>query len=131
MINIGQTILIAFRALAANKLRSGLTILGIVIGVAAVVALVAIGNGATSDITSRIEGIGTNLVTVSPARFQPGRGAVVQTTRLYYSDYETIAATDEYISKIVPIYQSNMTMKYADKSFQSSVAGVTPDFASV
>jgi putative ABC transport system permease protein len=131
MININRTFLVGLRALAANKLRSALTILGIVIGVAAVVSLVAIGNGATSDITSRIEGIGTNLVTVSPARFQPGRGAVVQTTRLYYSDYETIAATGEYISKIVPVYQSNMTIKHADKSFQVAVAGVTPDFASV
>jgi len=132
MLNINQTFLIGLRALATNKLRSALTILGIVIGVAAVVALVAIGNGATSDITSRIEGIGTNLVTVSPARFQPGSGAAVQTTRLYYSDYETIAATGEYISKIVPVYQSNnMTVKYAEKSFQVSVAGVTSDFASV
>jgi putative ABC transport system permease protein len=131
MINISRILLIGLRALAANKLRSGLTILGIVIGVAAVVALVAIGNGATSDITSRIEGLGTNLVTVSPARFQPGRGAAVQTTHLYYSDYEAIAATDEYIGKIVPIYQSNMTVKYADKSFQTSVAGVTPDFVAV
>ena len=131
MININQTILVGLRALAANKLRSALTILGIVIGVAAVVALVAIGNGATSDITTRIEGIGTNLVTVSPARFQPGRGEAVQTTRLYYSDYETIAATGEYISKIVPVLQSNQTIKYADKSFQVGVAGVTPDFVSV
>ncbi len=132
MLKLRQIILIALKSLATNKLRSALTILGIVIGVAAVVALVSIGNGATSDITSRIEGIGTNLVTVSPARFQPGRGAVVQTTHLYYSDFETIAATNDYISKIVPIYQSNnMTVKYADKSFQVAVAGVTPDFASV
>jgi len=132
MINMNRTFLVGLKALAANKLRSALTILGIVIGVAAVVALVAIGNGATSDITSRIEGIGTNLVTVSPARFQPGAGAAVQTTRLYYSDYETIAAAGEYISKIVPVYQANnITVKSADKSFQVSVAGVTPDFASV
>ena len=61
-----QSYKIAFRALAANKMRSSLTILGIVIGVAAVVALMAIGNGATSSITSSIEGIGSNLVTVLP-----------------------------------------------------------------
>ena len=59
---------IALRALASNKLRSALTMLGIVIGVGAVVALMAIGNGATADITSRVEGIGSNIITIQPGR---------------------------------------------------------------
>jgi putative ABC transport system permease protein len=62
-----QTIRTAFRGLTANKLRSSLTILGMVIGVAAVVALMAIGNGATS-ITSQIQGSGTNLINIFSGR---------------------------------------------------------------
>ena len=67
--NFFENFRIALRALTANKLRSGLTMLGIIIGVAAVVALMAVGKGATSGITSQVEGLGTNVITVSTARF--------------------------------------------------------------
>ena len=60
--NIWTNIRVALRALQANKLRSTLTVLGIVIGVAAVVALLSIGRGATSGITSSVESMGTNLI---------------------------------------------------------------------
>ena len=62
--NIGQAILEALETLNGNKLRSGLTILGIVIGVAAVVAMLAVGSGAQNTITGSISGIGTNLLFV-------------------------------------------------------------------
>ena len=76
--NILENIRISFRALAANKLRSGLTMLGIIIGVAAVVALMSIGRGATRSVTSRVEGLGSNLISVSSARNvrQAGTGAL-------------------------------------------------------
>ncbi|MRR29220.1 ABC transporter permease, partial [bacterium] len=84
--NILNNIRIALRALKANKLRSSLTVLGIVIGVAAVVALLSIGKGATSGITSQVEGMGTNLVTVSSSRrFGPG-SSNSSTGSLMYSD---------------------------------------------
>ena len=67
-VSLGQNIFVAFDALLANKLRSTLTMLGIVIGVMSVVALLSVGQGATAGITSQIEGIGTNLITVSPMR---------------------------------------------------------------
>src|SRR5512133_2820391 len=60
--NILQTILEALESLAANKMRSGLTVLGIVIGVAAVIAMMAIGEGVQNSITGQIQGIGTNLI---------------------------------------------------------------------
>ena len=73
--SILNNIRVALRALRANMLRSSLTVLGIVIGVAAVVALLAIGRGATSNITDQVESMGTNLVTVSSGRsFRPGMG---------------------------------------------------------
>ena len=78
--NVLANIRVAMRALAVNKLRSVLTMLGIIIGVAAVVALMAIGNGATASITEQIEGIGSNMVTVFPGRFE--RGGAVSYTHL-------------------------------------------------
>ncbi len=70
--NFTENIRIALRALAANKLRSSLTMLGIIIGVGAVVALMAIGNGATASITQQVQGIGSNLVTIMPGNFSQG-----------------------------------------------------------
>ena len=63
-------------ALATNKIRSGLTMLGIVIGIASVIAMVSIGNGAKASIQSSIEGLGSNLLTILPGVIQPGRGIV-------------------------------------------------------
>ena len=63
-------------SLSANKARSGLTILGIVIGIASVIAMVSIGNGAKASIQSSIEGLGSNLLTIMPGIVQPGRGIV-------------------------------------------------------
>ena len=94
--NFIENIRVALRALAANKLRSSLTMLGIIIGVAAVVALMAVGAGATSDITSSIEGLGTNMITVTSGRSFSfagmGRGTSDSqpTDPLYYADYQAI-----------------------------------------
>ena len=87
---ISQNLRTAFRGLTANKLRSALTILGIVIGVAAVVALMSIGNGATSSITSRIESAGTNLITIMTARFRPNAGSPAQFSYLTLDDYQAL-----------------------------------------
>lgn len=65
-----------YSALTANKVRSGLTILGIVIGIASVIAMVSIGAGAQSSIQASIEGLGSNLLTILPGIVQPGRGIV-------------------------------------------------------
>ena len=67
-----------YTALSANKARSGLTILGIVIGIGSVIAMVSIGQGASGQITSSIEGLGSNLLTVSPGFSQQGSGFVSQ-----------------------------------------------------
>src|SRR3989338_2653016 len=65
-----------YSALSANKARSALTILGIVIGIASVIALVSIGQGAQGAISASIEGLGSNLLTILPGVIQPGRGIV-------------------------------------------------------
>ncbi len=129
--NIFESIRISFRALAANKLRSGLTMLGIIIGVAAVVALMSIGRGATRNITNRVEGLGSNLIAVSTARTVRQAGVAAQSTPLYYSDYQAIAKDVNNVVGIAPTYQSGARVMYGSNSSQFSVTGVTSQFASV
>jgi putative ABC transport system permease protein len=129
--NILNNIRIALRALKANMLRSSLTVLGIVIGVAAVVALLSIGKGATQGITSQVEGMGTNLVTISSSRrFGPGNGSAT-TGSLMYSDYEAIVSKVDNIAGIAPYYQSQETISTTNKTANYSVIGVTPSYESV
>jgi putative ABC transport system permease protein len=129
--NILENIRISFRALAANKLRSGLTMLGIIIGVAAVVALMSIGRGATRNITSRVEGLGSNLISITSARNVRAAGVAAQTTPLYYSDYQTIAKETANVVGIAPVYQTSAQVMYSSNQSQFSISGVTPEFASV
>jgi len=131
---LSENFLLALRALRANTLRSALTMLGIVIGVATVVALLAIGNGATASITSDIEGIGSNLITVMPGRQMTNmRNATqTQTSHLYYSDYETLQKRVlSNVSGISPAFSSSYKVKYESESFQVSVTGVMEDYFAI
>jgi putative ABC transport system permease protein len=120
---------IALRALSTNKLRSGLTMLGIVIGVGAVVALMAIGNGATASITSRVQGIGANLLTVAPARIQVGN--TFTRSYIYYADYQALLQSLGNTATLAPVYQTNATVTYGHQSSNTSVAGTTPEYQTV
>jgi len=129
---IAQNFLTALRGLMANKLRSALTILGIVIGVAAVVALMAIGNGATSSITSRIASNGSNLLNVQAGRSQrPSPGASFAPTYLTYKDYEALSKTLTDVAGIAPAYQARYTLTQGTQTSQTSVTGVTEDYLKV
>jgi putative ABC transport system permease protein len=130
--SILNNIRIALRALKANKLRSSLTVLGIVIGVAAVVALLSIGKGATQGITSQVEGMGTNLITVTSSRmFGPGGGGAAITASLLYSDYEAIITKVSNIAGIAPYYQSQEAVATSNRTSNYSVIGITPSYESV
>ena len=121
---------IALRALTSNKLRSALTMLGIVIGVGAVVALMAIGNGATASITSRVEGIGSNIITVQPARAAFGADPTAR-KYLYYSDYQALAQALGSLATLAPVYQTQATVTYGTRNTNVSVAATTSDYAPV
>jgi putative ABC transport system permease protein len=119
-----ENLRIALRALQANKMRSILTMLGIVIGVATVVALVAIGNGATSSITSEIQS-GSSMLTIQAGRMERGPGGGSQSSHLYYQDYELLQRVlKNGVDKIMPTFQSSYEIKYGKESFSSSVMGV-------
>jgi putative ABC transport system permease protein len=129
--NVGENFRIALRALAANKLRAALTMLGIIIGVGSVVALMAIGNGATASITSQVQGIGSNLLTVMPGQLQAGPGAQANTTAyLYYSDYEALARQLEpaSVDQVVPVFQSRAQVTRGMESVNVSVNATLPGY---
>jgi putative ABC transport system permease protein len=127
-----QNILTALRGLLANKLRSALTILGIVIGVGAVVALMAIGNGATSSITSRIQSNGSNLLNIQAGRSQrPAPGESFAQAYLTYNDYMALSKTLTDVAGIAPAYQSRYNVTQGTQSSQISVTGVTEDYLRV
>ncbi len=127
--NIWQAILEAFESLSANKLRSGLTILGIVIGVAAVIAMVSVGRGAQSTITDSINGIGTNLIFV----FRGGSEDVRNPKPITLGDAEAIADPFQAPSVVgvAPAIQDNGKITYGRESTTTSISGVTPEYASV
>ncbi|GAB4531447.1 MAG: ABC transporter permease [Anaerolineales bacterium] len=124
-----QAFIEALQSLAANKMRSGLTILGIVIGVAAVIAMVSIGRGAQNSITGSIQGIGTNLLFV----FRGGDENVRNPKHITLEDAQAIAdpfAAPSVVG-VAPILQGNAEVAYGRESSVTSLVGVTPDYAPV
>ncbi len=117
--------------ISTHKLRSLLTILGIVIGVAAVITLMSIGKGAEADIISRIQGMGSDLVTIRPGArtFGGVRGAAGNT--LTMEDAEAIAAQVSNISLVAPTYSSNLQRVVGSENMNSTVNGVTPEYQNV
>jgi len=125
-------LLSAWSSVVAHKLRSFLTMLGIVIGVASVIALLAIGQGAQAEIVSSIESLGANLVQIYPGSFSgPGgvRGGATQTLTL-----EDAAAIEEqiaHITDVAPVIQSSAQLIAGQENTSASVTGTTPEYRTV
>src|SRR3989344_4245801 len=124
-----------FSALLANKIRSGLTVLGIVIGIASVVAVKAIGQGAASSIQSSIEGLGSNLLTVYPGTLQPGRGFVSSgrgAAQTLENDDADVLREISGIAYISPEFQQRFQIvSQIGNNTNSLVIGAMPEYASV
>ena len=127
-----ESFLMAWASLIANKLRSLLTMLGIIIGVAAVIALVSIGNGVKQDIEDSISSLGSNLLVVLPgAPRTPGaRSSQGSMKSLKISDYEAIAKL-EGVKAASPMTNGSYVMIYQNKNWTTSVAGVNSNFQDV
>ncbi|MBI4188078.1 MAG: ABC transporter permease, partial [Chloroflexi bacterium] len=123
----------AWVGVVTHKLRSSLTILGIVIGVGAVIVLMSIGRGAQADIVSRIETLGSNLITIRPGAISFGgvRSAGGSASSLTIEDAEAIANQVHYVSAVAPSYSRNQQLVAGSKNTNSSVNGVTADYMSV
>jgi putative ABC transport system permease protein len=133
--NLLENLRSAGEAMLSNALRSGLTMLGIIIGVSSVILLVAIGQGAQAGVTSQIQNLGTNLLTVSPGspsqtnvRFGGGGGA---TSTLRASDAEAIAQQVDGLSGIQPELSSRQQVIAGSQNTNTSVVGTTPAYLSV
>ena len=128
---IGETIAVAFQSIRANKLRSLLTMLGIVIGVGAVITMVALGSGAQKAVEDQIASLGANTFTIFPG--QSFRGGVAQANRvsLTTDDYLAVRRDAKLIKAVVPELQSNMQVKYGNQNLSSPVVGTTANFVEV
>jgi putative ABC transport system permease protein len=128
----GETIRVALGALRANKLRSLLTMLGIVIGVAAVIAVVALGRGAQKAVADRIAALGTTLLTVNPG--QARQGGVQQggaTAKLTMDDADALRDRAELIQAVQPEMSGNLQVQYLNHNTNTSITGVTSNYPDV
>ncbi len=117
--------------LSTHKLRSFLTILGVVIGVASVITLMSIGRGTQESILSNIESMGSDLVTIRPGAFMFGgvRGGMSET--LTMEDAEAIAEQVNNVSAVAPTYSSNLQVVVGSENMNSSITGITPEYRDV
>jgi putative ABC transport system permease protein len=121
--------------LAANRVRSALTILGVVIGVAAIILLVSLGEGATAYITKELTGLGTNLLIITPGKtqttggFHPPMASTVR--KLTYEDALALRRRASLLTDTVPLVLGTGKIRYQGNSRHISVVGVTPEFQRV
>ena len=123
------TFRISLASLGANKLRSGLTLLGIVIGVSAVISLMAIGQGVQQSITSNIEALGSNLLFVSPAFSTQGQGGGTLTLEDAYALVDPVFAPS--VAAVAPELRTSGQVSAGRNNTSTQVVGVTPDYSSV
>ncbi|KHM52729.1 multidrug ABC transporter substrate-binding protein [Anaerovibrio lipolyticus] len=123
----------AFTALLANKMRSLLTMLGIIIGVGAVIAMVSVGMGVKSDVVNSISSLGSNMLIVSPGSTNRGgvRGAAGSRTNLKYDDAKAIKEKIKNIDFVSPSVSRSYQIVYGNQNWNSSVMGVTPEYMSI
>ncbi len=125
---------IAFRALKRNKLRAFLTMLGIIIGVAAVIAMMAIGEGSKQSIRSSLSGMGSNMITIMPQSNEPGgvrlQGSSIQTLKL-----EDITAIQKLQSKNInglsPVVSTSGQAIKGGYNWPTTITGVSPDYLNI
>ena len=131
--NVTNLFKIAFRAIAANKLRSFLTMLGIIIGVASVITMLAIGQGSKKSIQSQIAEMGSNMIMIQPGADM--RGGVRQDASsmetLKLTDYQSIKDNCKYISAISPVVNSSGQFIYGSNNTPSSIYGVTQEYLTI
>jgi putative ABC transport system permease protein len=128
----GEVISVALGALRANKLRSLLTMLGIVIGVAAVIAMVALGTGAQRAVKERITALGTTLVTIRPGQ-QRGMGVAIadQQTKLTMRDAAAIDDRAPNVVAVQPEMSRTFQVTYLNRNASTQIVGTTPNYLEV
>jgi putative ABC transport system permease protein len=123
---------VAINGIKANKLRSALTMLGIIIGVSAVIIMISIGQGASKSITDRISSMGSNMLTVRPGAGQwgPVRGAGGSVNTLTMDDARAISELDM-VANVAPTVSGNSTLAYGSQTWTSQYSGTTPELLEI
>lgn len=133
--SLRQSLKTALRALSANKMRSGLTMLGIMIGVGAVVAMISIGTGASVSVTSRIQSLGSNLLMVTPEFAQGGFAGARQAggtgTTLVNEDAMAIAEEVPTVKTVSPEFSSQAQVIYGNQNVNTNIQGVVSEYQEV
>jgi putative ABC transport system permease protein len=133
MTTLWQSLLIAVRALRVNKMRALLTMLGIIIGIASVIAMVAIGAGASKMISDQIASIGSNLLLVIPGSTTSGglRSGSGGTPTLTYDDARAIKTECPSVANVAPTVRGSAQVVFGNQNWSTIVMGVTPEMLSV
>lgn len=131
--SIMESIQIALEGLVANKMRAALTMLGIIIGVSAVIAMLALANGASGKMMGDIQKMGTNMLVVMSGQTKSGavRGGFGSMETLTMEDADTILTKCPTVVKISPEVKSNAQVKFQNKNTSTSIAGITSDYMSI
>jgi putative ABC transport system permease protein len=128
---IGEIIKVAFGSIRANKLRSALTTLGVIIGVAAVITVVALSTGAQKAVEERIQALGANLLTIySGQQFWGGR-AMEQRVSLTVDDAEALARDAKHLAAVVPELSRSQQVKYLNRNANLNILGTTANYTKV
>ena len=128
-----ELIKMAALSLVANKLRTLLTMLGIIIGVAAVIAMVSVGMGVRSNVVSSISRLGSNMLIVMSGSSNRGgvRGAAGSMTTLTYDDAKAIKSRVKNIDYVSPTVQGSYQVVYGHENWSTTVTGVIPEYAAI
>ncbi len=132
--NVTNLFRISLKALVSNKFRALLTMLGIIIGVAAVIAMLAIGQGSKQSIQDQISQMGSNMLMVQPGAdmFQGGaRMSASANQTLVLADYDAIKAQSNYVSSISPLVSANGQSIYGANNWPVGMQGVNQDYLSI
>ncbi len=128
---IGETFRVAFSSIRANKLRAALTMLGVIIGVGAVIAVVALGTGAQKAVEDRINALGANVLSVYPGQSFFGGRASDNRVSLTVDNADALRRDAPLIADVVPELSRNMSVGYSNKNLNVSIVGTTPNFLPV
>jgi len=128
---LGEIIQVALSAIRANKLRSLLTMLGIIIGVGAVITMVALGSGAQKSVQDRIQALGPTLLSLFPGQNFRGGVAISGAVSLTFDDDTALANNIRYVTDVVPELTRNMQVQYGAQNINVSVVGSTPNYVPV
>ena len=128
---IGEILRVAIGALTANKMRSLLTMLGIVIGIGSVIAMVGLGRGAQRQVTDRIEAMGTTLLRVGAARVRWGGVGTADIAPLSLSDVAAIRERARYVAAVQPQQDRDMNVQFSQTNLRVQVTGTSPNYMQV